>query len=162
MGRKTTRPYRRKPVKTVTYSNETTILQIPVPIAGTGSPAQQNYLVIPSVDQQGKRKAKNFTLRMKTNSELPLFWALLYVPQGNDPSLIKLQPAGSFYEPSQNVIMSGIISKTSAQDTFRSRLARNLNSGDRIVLSIRPSDKSTTGQDDLASVQGICNFVISY
>ncbi|KAK8882665.1 hypothetical protein M9Y10_045307 [Tritrichomonas musculus] len=96
---------------------------------------------------------------MKTNSDIPIFWALLYVPQGNDLSLISLQPAGSMYEPAQNVIMSGIISKTSAKDTFRSRLARNLNSGDRIVLSVRPSENSA---DFNASSQGICNYVISY
>lgn len=136
MARRTTRPYRRKPVKTVTFSNETTILQQLVNIPTAVAPPQTNCLVIPSVDQQGKRKGKNFTLRMKTNPVSSIFRALLYVPQGNDPSQIVLQPNGSMYEPSQNVIMSGIISASSAQDTFRSRLARNLNSGDRIVLAL--------------------------
>lgn len=159
MGRKTVRPYRRKPVKTVTYSNETTLVQIPVTITQGQATVQQNTLVIPGSNQQGKRKAKNFTLRMKTDSDIPLFWALLYVPEGLNPSMITLSASGSMYEPAQNVIMSGIISKNSAQDTFRSRLARNLNSGDRIILSIRPAlnDVNFNG-----SVQGICNYVISY
>lgn len=57
--------------------------------------------------------------------------------------------------------MSGIISKNSAQDTFRSRLARNLNSGDRIILAIRCGAADPASKGD-ASVQGICNYVFTY
>lgn len=50
MGRKTTRPYRRKPVKTVTYSNETTIIQQLVNVPATGAPQQTNCISIPDTN----------------------------------------------------------------------------------------------------------------
>lgn len=161
MGRKTTRPYRRKPIKTVNYSNETTIIQQVVEVPTAGSPEQKNVVVIPNVAQQGKKKAKNFTLRLKTNCDMPIFWALIYVPHGNEPSLIRLSPNGSLYKPAQNVIMSGIIAKNSAQDTFRSRLARNLNSGDRIALIVREAGNDAQGAGNY-QVQGIMNYVIAF
>jgi hypothetical protein len=42
----------------------------------------------------------------------------------------------SVYEPNQNVIMAGILNPAGTLDpvTYRSRLARNLESGDKIVL----------------------------
>lgn len=56
--------------------------------------------------------------------------------------------------------MRGIISKNSAQDIFGSRLARNLNSGDRIILALSCGSTDPSAQN--ASVQGICNYVITY
>lgn len=144
MPRRYRRRYTRvaRPLKTVKYSNETIDGgdSFPVyrrPAQGVVNIPQYQFSLIAPISSQGMRKVKNFTLSFVSNSEMPLFWALVYVPEGNLPSILSIgtsQASTSLYEPNQNVIMSGLIHARSAQQTFRTRLARNLNSGDSIVL----------------------------
>jgi len=133
-------------VKTVKYSNET------YNYAGqytVNSAQQKNYwseTLISAIDQQGVRKCKNFELSLTgtpwiqdgTAAHAPMFFALVYVPQGTDPSQITIgnpDACASLYEPNQNVIMCGVWpSDLTAPFVKKTRLARNLNSGDRIVL----------------------------
>lgn len=149
------RRYRRRryaitrPVKTAKYSNETyssaAIAQFltaniyyAVPIA------QANVL--------GTRKVKNFTLTLCSkaanvaDAQQPLLFVLAFLPEGTNPSGINFGtqvdqtthavPALSLYEPNQNVIMSGIVDASQVY-RYKTRLARNLNSGDRIILAFR-------------------------
>jgi hypothetical protein len=71
-----------------------------------------------------------------------LLWSLVYAPEGTLPAAL-VQLAGamaapmSLYEPNQNVIMSGLIDSTVPPPTpvvAHSRLARNLQSNDSIVM----------------------------
>ena len=67
-----------------------------------------------------------------------LIWALVFVPEGVDPSSINLADfpnSRSLYEPNQNVIMSGVFSSGQSK-IISTKLARNLNYGDRIMLLI--------------------------
>lgn len=158
------RTRRTRPLKTVKYSNETytTAFQIPP----NSSVQQHAYLVAP-ITAQGMRKAKNFTLRIACSPNSPLiFWALVYVPDGTLPQNLIIPPfvtpqqptAVSFYEPNQNVIMSGSVYPNSPQETYRTRLARNLNSGDSLVLLVRcPYSDAAAG-----TVFASCNYAISY
>lgn len=121
---------------------------------------------------QGMRKAKNFTLSIITEAPVPVNWALVYVPEGNDPSLIAAPNSDhsiSLYEPNQNVIMAGQIINSANVITRRSRLARNLNSGDRIVLvcvlSMIPPGIEIDQQNPKAPVyytQFMLNYAISF
>lgn len=137
---------RARGLKTVRYSNETTSIATPLPASQAGKSLVFANLV-KGIDQQGIRKVKNFTLRVTHGCPTPLFFALVYVPAGQTAAGLKFgtyTPEGgavpaSLYEPNQNVIMCGTIDTGSATyptqaSTFRTRLARNLNSGDSIAL----------------------------
>ena len=126
-----------------------------------------NICMIPPTQMQGMRKAKNFTLSFsKTLGDQPVFdtaiaFALVYAPNSLEPSQLNIgtwtqqtDNPQSFYEPNQNVIMSGIIpANTNGRLEFKTRLARNLNSNDSIFLVMKTC---TTGQNQ----QSPCNFSV--
>lgn len=142
------RTYRRRyarvarPLKTVKYSNETfnagnDYQKYITPAQGAINVPTESIGLIGAIAAQGMRKVKNFTLNLMTNSEVTLIWALIYLPDGGQIGNLNVGVApnsASLYEPNQNVIMSGLLKSDSAQQTFRTRLARNLNSGDSVGL----------------------------
>lgn len=131
----------------------------------------------------GTRKAKNFSLKLSatnlymlndnkiigtTDQVINFIFALVYLPEGIDPSQLvqgTFPSSTSLYEPNQNVIMCGTISAGESK-TISSRLARNLNYGDRIMLLIKHpaiptvnvngSDKNTAIQIDALLSYAIC------
>lgn len=134
-------------VKTVKYSNETYNYAGEYTVQNAAVKNNWSETLITAIDQQGVRKCKNFELSLTgtpfTNAQnqiahAPMFFALVYVPQGTEPSQINIgnpDACASLYEPNQNVIMSGVWpSDLTAPFVKKTRLARNLNSGDRIVL----------------------------
>lgn len=127
--------YGSRPYKTVKYSNETVNFTSQISL---DSGSNLSASLISSTNVQGMRKAKNFTLKMIYNGPYPLLWVLVYVPEGTSVSALSIGQPGqvaSTYEPSQNVIMSGYLTPNGAQSqVFRTRLARNLNSGDSIQI----------------------------
>ena len=154
----------RRPVKPVKYSNET--YNVCARISFTAN-QQINSLMIPAITAQGMRKCKNFTLRIFWGNTAPLLWTLVYLPEGQSPSpmnrgvTVENQTiiAGSTYEPNQNVIMSGLVSGLQPE-TFRTRLARNLNAGDAIVLCMCLTDPTITTTDSEFSAN--LNYAITY
>ena len=135
------------------YSNETYVLNLsktndtaePIII-----PTGDNLIGIysPTASTLGTRKAKNFTVSLSCDVDVPFMYALVYVPEGTDPSTLTVTPkeitgapiaANSLYEPNQNVIMTGMFGGPSGQIVkSKSRLARNLNSNDYIILIVAP------------------------
>lgn len=168
------RRYRRRryalsrPVKTAKYSNETfaALASVNTTLA---TPLDYYCLLSESTPVLGTRKAKNFTLTLVTNSPVPFFFALVYVPEGTSPGLLNagtsIDTSGvlisaSMYEPNQNVIMSGSFGgPNSTIERYKTRLARNLNSGDSIMLVLKNLDQ---GEDDNAQVAIQLNYAISY
>ena len=144
MPRRYRRRYARpsRPLKTVKYSNETSnfggnVAYDKIPANGALVLSQNQAPVISAIAAQGMRKVKNISLNLQTNCQVPIVWALVYIPQGQNPSTLNFGQAPnsvSLYEPAQNVIMSGTVYVNSAQQTWRTRLARNLNSGDCIAF----------------------------
>ena len=153
------RRYRRRryaitrPVKTAKYSNET------FAAANSSSWAQSGLYIstcIPASQTLGTRKCKNFTLTIVSKASdndfnKPIYFALIFVPEGTVPGSLRIgseltpgqqgQPTTltslSYYEPNQNVIMQGFIDNSQVY-RFKTRLARNLNSGDTIAIIWRP------------------------
>ena len=133
-------------VKTVKYSNETFNYAGAYTVNNAATKNNWNETLISAIDQQGVRKCKNFELSLTGTpfvngdniAHAPMFFALVYVPQGTEPSQISIgnpDACASLYEPNQNVIMCGVWpSDLTAPYIKKTRLARNLNSGDRIVL----------------------------
>ena len=157
------------------------------PTPGTGE-IKAGCLVVPSTVLQGTRKAKNFTLKLVARgNESPIVGVMVYVPEGTEASTLGTQLAAqSLYEPNQNVICSFIIppscDRTSAgfvnasftppTVTVSSRLARNLSSGDSIVIVFCPVDDINAGDGtadpdsglthDPLVITGTVNFAIKY
>lgn len=109
--------------------------------------------VITGTEVLGTRKTKNFSLQIalqpNPNSPadqlIPVLFALVFVPEGNDSNRPNTGTtfndgkltALSFYEPNQNVILQGIVDGKQIYK-FKTRLGRNLNSGDTIQLVWTP------------------------
>lgn len=163
------------------YSNQTTSLLLTVPEAGveagatfpTGQDEQENpyrgCTIVPATGVYGTRKAKNFDIQITTSSiGNPIVAALVYVPQGTLASTLNIAsftPEGpnSLYEPNQNVIGQFIIPATpegtsQSVSRFKTRLARNLDSGDSIVLVMAP----VAGLVDGAQICATVNYAIKY
>lgn len=172
------------------YSNETSTIGLNVTgliPSGTTFPFTQEgsvvtdrgVTVVPTSNIQGTRKVKNITLKI-TGQYLtgPVFCALVYVPDGTVPNALSLGNGSSFYEPNQNVISTFIIPQTvqfnqvgetitpvpAGQNTYTisTRLARNLASGDRIVLLMAPGKDILFNANTPPYICGTCNYAIKY
>ena len=138
----------------------------------------RGLLIVPATDILGNRKVKNFTIRITANgNDDQIFGALVYVPEGTVTSALQVAgPFQSLYEPNQNVITSfiippnanrsqdlSVISLTApTQIVVSSRLARNLNTGDCIVLVFASPNGVSATQDEPVVISGTVNFAIKY
>lgn len=175
MPRRYRRYYRRSyvPRAIKRYSNETTNFFKTFSVS-SATIAQNSDVVIPVSSAQGVRKVKNFTLTLTGTPftladdasaiNIPLIWALVYVPEGTSPSNLNIgssSGAVSLYEPNQNVIMCGQWPPTlTTPYTVRSSLARNLNSGDSIYLVY--ANMSQYSQDMKKAIGVTLNYAIAY
>ena len=123
----------------------------PVPASGDLTQASRQFpiTIVPATDVQGMRKVKHLTISFSSEADTRLFYALVYVPGGYEPSFINFPALGqsiSLYEPNQFVMSSGCLDFTGGPLRIRSPLARNLNSGDSIYLLVakKEDDPSTT------------------
>ena len=173
-------PQRGKAYKRISYSNETTSFNTTTVITAGATPnfpsfgegaSNMGLVLVAPVTNQGKRKCKNFTLSISTKgNSVPLVGVLVYVPEGTNPSTLLIgnasQSGASLYEPNQNVIMQFVLNPVgttfagSDVQRFYSRLARNLDSGDRICLILVPAVAANDSQD--INVTGTLNYAISY
>ena len=91
-------------------------------------------------------------------------FVLAYVPEDQKPQAINRGSstgAVSLYEPNQNVIMSGYITPNyNTMQTFGTRLARNLNSGDTIQIIIAPAAATDAVTSELIGIS--LNYAITY
>lgn len=162
------------------YSNETNVIAYGLTdtvSAGTTFPygndqegnARKGMLIVPATNVYGTRKAKNFDISLTTvNNSAPILAVLVYVPQGTLASNIAISgsdigAASSLYEPNQNVICQFVIpaaTSTSSQTLtkYKTRLARNLDSGDSIVLILA----GLGDLDNTFSIAGTVNYCIKY
>ena len=87
--------------------------------------------IVPYTTTPGTRKVKNVRLSMQSRTLDTVWYALVYVPEGTEPSTPATTVEG--YQPSQYVLMQGLLTPEMPVNT-RTRLSRNLNAGDRICL----------------------------
>lgn len=173
------------------YSNETTTIgfqmsgqinagvNFPENETSPGVVSDRGITVVPTATIQGTRKVKNITLKI-TGQYLtaPVFCALVYVPEGTLPNALNLGNGTSFYEPNQNVITSFVLPQTvqfnvsgttteaipTGQTTYTisTRLARNLASGDRVVLIMAAGGNLLYSPDTKGYICGTANYAIKY
>lgn len=134
--------------------------------------------IISSTNISGMRKVKNFTIELNpafqaaTTAQgsldpinVPYVWALIYVPEGQDPSPNFANSGvggGSLYEPNQNVIISGTGLTNTPLPRKVTRLARNLNSGDRIYFVMRLSVEPYNIAASRLTISLGANYAICY
>lgn len=169
-----------RPLKTTKYSNETYAFSF-THYGSVGQNAAFSKVVVPpSSGILGTRKCKNFTLRIKLSglglfdisqnppefdSELEgsVYVVLVYVPEGNNPSPVNIgsATAASLYEPNQNVILSALVDINQVY-AFKTRLARNLNSGDSIGILFCSAQPGTSTRAIGFHVDAAVNYAIAF
>jgi len=124
------RPYRRRsrPTDRVIQAQTTTASPVTTVVA-------YNYLADEPVT------ATNFRLDIGTSANsAPIAYALVVVPDGYNANTLTYPTSAptNFYEPVQNVLISGVISinNNGLEDHKSSRYSRKLKEGDRIALLI--------------------------
>ena len=178
--------------RSLKYSNETIAFntQVTQPIVGGASwpavnPGIQDYngvMIVPPTNVLGNRKVKNFTLKVSAqyNDDF-IFGVLVYVPEGTLASSLTCAGSNqSLYEPNQNVIASFMIPPCCERDaqgavtvidtsttlTVSNKLARNLSTGDSIVLFLSCPNGITAGDGTQGvmpcNVSGTVNYAIRY
>ena len=91
----------------------------------------------------------------------PVWWALVFVPQGYQanalfPFYASSGLQGSLYEPNQFVMACGYNDPSAGPIRIRSRVSRNLQSGDSIALVI-----GNRGAGNVV-YQGVVSYAIAY
>lgn len=164
-----------RPLKTVKYSNETVSSSLTFPSGNYPIEGRSGSAVLPIIltptNVAGMRKVKNISVRIA--STLPntvtaggsCVMALIYAPQGTTDEQVWLSSGAgsmvSLYEPNQNVIASGIVNyQTHATVYMGNRLARNLNSGDAILLVLKALN--TIPQNASVTYAITVNYAICY
>lgn len=121
--------------------------------------ATTSVVVVSPTATEGMRKVKNFTVNLvpQIDTHGPVWWALVYVPEGTQPGAMNVtSPTASLYEPNQFVISCGISDPTAGPIRFYTPLSRNLNSGDAIYLLVANPSEITP------FVQGTVRYAIAY
>ena len=166
------------------YSNETICFntQITQSVDGGIPFTQDPIVVVPATHVLGNRKVKNFTIKVTANlNDDVIIGVLAYVPEGTTMSSpLVTGDVQSLYEPNQNVIATFVIppnctrgsdgalgtASAPTQIVVSNRLARNLNTGDTICLSLISPNGITagdgTGDSPPCTVIGTVNYAIKY
>lgn len=158
-----------RPLKTVKYSNETysglfDIASAQYPLDGYNV-GNFSISLVKDADVAGMRKVKNVSIRLSGRSDNAAgmaLVALIYVPEGFPNDSLQLNApvnaATSMFEPNQNVIAAGTFSYENTTPVFiGNRLARNLNSNDKLILLIKPlTPLATTVGIALTANYAIC------
>lgn len=166
------RRYARAAAPRAKYSIETTTSNTGlVSMTEDGTTLYGQSVVVPATTLQGMRKVKHMQISLVLQhsddadamaSGAPILWALVYAPQGTAENLQPPATAGSIYEPNQFVIASGIADANAGPIRINTPLARNLNSGDRIVLIYRLLNGTIIGAADAdASILAMVRYAIT-
>ena len=108
--------------------------------------ASQAYAkVVPDTSIQGMRKVAHLTVSLAAVENGTIggytYWALVYVPQGEEVHNLNTAGGTGMYEPNQYVLNCGVADFSAGPLRFTSRVTRNLNSGDAVYLIMtNPSD----------------------
>ena len=104
-----------------------------------------------------KHLTVNLTLILLDQDGGQIWWALVYVPQGQLQAafnLQQLQHSATCMSFNQYVMNCGIVDPTAGPIRFSSPISRNLNNGDAIVLLVR----HTLGGN--MDIRGTCRYAI--
>ena len=150
------RRYRKRIVNRDKYSVEQTAITTPFFASWTTYEATSEFEqnsqqfsipIVQPVDFQGMRKIKHLTISFTSSTAFPIYYAIIYCPQGYTPQPLHLPASGSaitFYGANQFIMSSGVLDFTGGPCRIHCRLARNLNSGDGVYLALATTSASAT------------------
>jgi len=97
---------------------------------------QHSEVVVPPTTQEGVRQVARMTITLTGSPDTSgsVVWALVYLPEGTQPTTSLFPTSTTLYEPSSYVLASGISDSTAGPIRISSRIRKNLNAGDRIFL----------------------------
>lgn len=75
----------------------------------------------------------------------PLWYALVYVPEGYDANPITISPVNDVYNPTKNVLIIGTLTNYGEMVTKWSKTSRKMMIGDRIALVILGGSEYPSG-----------------
>ena len=114
--------------------------------------------VVPAAAIQGMRKVKHITITAASATTVTdgVLWCLFYLPAGYAAPAFNVTTGSPLIEPNQYVMNCGCFDHDAGPFRVTSRLSRNLNSGDRIVLLLRPLNTSAASE-----ITGIVRYAIT-
>lgn len=126
---------------------------------GTTTLFYTDNIIVPASTVGGTRKVKRFVINLAlppTSNDI-YWWALVYVPEGTNPTSPSL--TGEGYQPSQFVIAQGMLTSQSPV-RINSPMSRNLNQNDKIVM-IMWHDFHVQSASDVA-LGGFIQYALCY
>nr|QIR82161.1 capsid protein [unidentified] len=128
------------------------------------APGATEYVsIVPPSDAQGMRKVKHLTVSLAFGASSPMYWAIIYVPQGyqvQNPSFPNNESVSGgtpFYPANQFIMDSGVLDSQAGPARIHCRQSRNLNSGDQIYILI-----GNTSDGSANKVFGHTSYAIAY
>ena len=135
------KPANRDKYSLETINVQTTTIDQWTQVPPTAETEQASYqFVVPVVKDtqlQGMRKVKHITITAASSVTSPVYYTLVYVPDGYVPQTMRFPAAGAAveaYDASQFVMSTGVLDFDGGPLRITSPLSRNLNSGDAIYL----------------------------
>jgi hypothetical protein len=153
-------------IKTVSYNNQTVSAFGTLIWPANAEQVPLDKFILIQNRALGDVKVKNFSLKIQTATfPAPVIFALVYVPavmavESLDLGMGVATTQIQLYAPAQHVIMSGSLPHdNSTPMNFHSRLARNLEPGDRIVLILKGISGISGGQR--SDIIVLLNYVVT-
>ena len=146
-------PYYRRAAKRPRYGKRLkySVQQKAFSAGVVASPGTTLQPLVPATTLEGMRKVKHLMVNMAPvpDNAGPIYWAIVYVPQGTTPGVLNIDSTAvaDMYEPNQFVMNCGIVDPTAGPIRFSSPVSRNLNNGDSIALLLRQTSTNTMGVD---------------
>lgn len=149
------------------YSVERTVFNTAFS-AGTVAFQNQTSTVVAATSLQGMRKVKHLAIDIIADADrgtdlgtLSFGYALYYVPAGTTVQQPNWnQTVGDLMPTNQFVISSGTFTTQNNPVRIRSRLARNLNSGDAIFLTVTNLDDISSNTNPV-NIHGFVSYAIT-
>lgn len=142
------------------YNIENRPLNITVPNTTENGFFQNQTEIVPATTTEGVRQVARMTITLTGYNDTirPVYWALVYIPEGAVTSSL-FPNQTTLFNPSNYVLASGVSDPTSGPIRISSRLRKNLNASDRIYLLTATNKNNAT---DLVVLNGLVRYAICY
>ena len=153
--------YRRKFYRKRKYNIENKAIRALVPTNRENGYFQNQIPIVPPTTTEGVRKVTRFTITLTAGVNYlgPIYWALVYIPEGAVTS--SLFPVyNQLFNPSNYVLASGVSDVDAGPIRISSRIQKNLNANDQIFLLTAASYPPEQGVSTY--IQGLVRYAISY
>ena len=124
-------PYYRRAAKRPRYGKRLkySVQQKAFSAGVVASPGTTLQPLVPATTLEGMRKVKHLMVNMAPvpDNAGPIYWAIVYVPQGTTPGVLNIDSTAvaDMYEPNQFVMNCGIVDPTAGPIRFSSPVSQS-------------------------------------